>query len=182
MNTLREQTMTRSSLRASVVCAFALFLASCDGVAEPTTAPADARLSIMSRATPRLVVCPTRNELSASAVVGAGGGRFRVGGHAVVIPAGAITEPVELTVTAPAGRHLALDVSAAGSEHYTFQRPIAITLDFSRCQRRDLRAGAMTVWYLDADGTPRERMPVRSGSGSSLTFSTDHLSTYALAY
>jgi hypothetical protein len=177
--------MTRSFLRACVVCAFALPLVSCDGVAEPTSPLDGARASFAEqsqRSEPRLVVCPTRHELSASAVVGPDGGHFRVGKHAVVIPAGAIAEPVELTVTAPAGRYLALDVTATGSEHYRFEQPITITMDYSRCDRRDLRRGGIGVWYLDEDGTPSENMAAHRDGGYAVTFTTTHLSTYALAY
>lgn len=127
-----------------------------------------------------LLSCPVSESATASAAIGPEGGVLRVGRHRLSVPAGAVPETTTFVMTVPAGRYLEVDVSATGVEHYTFRKPVAITIDFSRCL---LYLGPYRVWYIDA--TTKALLEDMGGVTDLLsrthTFETGHLSGYAVA-
>lgn len=132
----------------------------------------------------RLLVCPTRETLSASGVIGREGGTVEFGGHWIRVGAGAITEPVRITLTAPAGRHLLLELTAGEAKHFAFQAPVEVSISYARCNRRLAGLGAPAAWHVDDDtGELLDRMGGDNDpAGLRVTFRTSHLSTYAVAY
>ena len=98
----------------------------------------------------------------------------------VHLPPGALAAPQHFTVSMAAGAVLAVDVHATGHDHFTFQRPIAITVGYGRC---GAVSGALTAWHVDEEsGALLEHMGgVTDPDARTHRFATPHLSMYALA-
>jgi hypothetical protein len=132
---------------------------------------------------PKAVVCPTNTTLSETGEVGVLGGVVGVGGTSISIPAGALLDAKAFTVTVPAGNTMAVQIRASGYEHFGFELPVTVTVDYSRCSRSDLARTPLSVWYVDdATGTFLELMPsVDNKLTRTVTFTTGHLSSYVVA-
>lgn len=130
-----------------------------------------------------LVECPTSEGSSSTALVTPLGGLVSVGGTSVSIPAGALLAPTTVTVTVPASQLMEIDVSVEGLDHFIFELPVTITLSYARCNRSDIDHAPLTVWYIDS----ATKEPLESMGGvddkllRTVTFTTGHLSGYALA-
>lgn len=175
--------MTTSSVSRKVLFAVALgALAACvaSGITDPATRGASA---LRDQGLANLVECPTSEASSSTAVVTPLGGLVSVGGTSVSIPAGALLAPTTVTVTVPASQLMEIDVSVEGLEHFTFELPVTVTLSYARCTRSDIDNAPLTVWYIDAaTHTPLELMGgVDDKITRTVTFTTGHLSGYALA-
>ena len=127
-----------------------------------------------------LMECASSESDSALGVLGPLGGLLELGGHRVQVPLWAVLKPTLFSISAPPSKYMVLDVSAYGLPDFWFQRPIQVTIDYSRCAEGAVPSG---VWYIDHDtGELLENMggvndPVRR----QITFTTSHLSAYALA-
>lgn len=160
-----------------------LAVASC---AEPT-APAGPELLEVTRlsassSTPTLLTCPTNTTSTASGPVGVFGGTVSVGGTAIVIPPGAVLETHTFNVTVPASRLMEVQITAEGHGHFQFLVPVQVTIDYSRCNSNQA-LGSLSAYYID-DITKAllELMPGSDDKATRrYTFSTDHLSGYAIA-
>jgi len=171
-----------STLRRSVVALAALSLACGDPVSEPAVR-SEPSSQLLGLGAPTLVECPSTGATSTQGVIGALGGTLSVGGTTVSIPAGALLGPTQVVVTVPASRYMEIDVSVAGVEHFVFQQPITVTVDYGRCARSNLDTRLLSVWYIDSQSKqPLERMVgVDNKLTRTVTFVTGHLSGYALA-
>jgi hypothetical protein len=134
--------------------------------------------------TEKLVSCPSEDLRVASATIGSLGGDISVGGTTISIPAGAVRLPTLFTVTTPPSKYVEVEITALGVEHYLFDQQVSITLDYSRCTRSDIDKAPLTVWYIDSvTDTPLLPMGgVDDKQARTVTFTTDHLSSYAIAY
>lgn len=129
-----------------------------------------------------LVACESGVARSAQALVGPLGGTVAVEGVSVQVPAGAVLAPVELTVTVPVSRYLVVDIDATGFEHFRFEAPITVSMDYSRCPPGQIERGPISVWYVGDDAALLEQMPTLDDRGKKrVTFLTGHLSGYAIA-
>ena len=130
-----------------------------------------------------LVECPTAESATATGLVTPLGGTVSVGGMSILIPAGALLNDAVVTVTIPASRYLEVDISVEGSEHFVFQQPVTVTMSYARCSRANLGWTPLSAWYIDsATKAPLEQMPsVDNKLTQSVTFTTGHLSGYAIA-
>ncbi|MBX6331790.1 MAG: hypothetical protein IRY91_08080 [Gemmatimonadaceae bacterium] len=130
------------------------------------------------------VGCPQDTTLVGHAVIGPQGGTLSVGDSRIDIPAGVLTEDTPFTMTVPAGSLIRVDVSVDGVAHYQFSAPVSITIGYSRCRMRVLSLSPYTAWYIDSNTL----LPIAPMGGDdnrsdySLTFTTNHLSGYAIAY
>src|SRR5215210_6851760 len=117
------------TLSFRLVPAAALLLAACSGdlPTTPAEAPSLARHQSAAPADFIAAPCPTRIEYTASAVIGADGGKVEIAGHNLTIPAGAVGVPTTFTLRAPAGRYLQIELTAQGAEHYEFPAPASVT-------------------------------------------------------
>ena len=146
------------------------------------TAPATATMR-SDASSPSLVECPTSQTTTTSAIVGLLGGVIQLGGTSISIPSGALTVPTTLQVTIPASRFMEIDVSAVGFTSFLFQQPVTVTIDYSRCTRSDLDQQTLHVWHID----PITKQLLEDMGGTDdkasrrITFSTGHLSGYAVA-
>ena len=162
----------------TVVVLAALVAAAC---AEPA-APGRRGPALSTSSSQTLLACENAVERSASAVITPLGGTVTVQGVTVDVPAAAVVAPTEITVRVPAGRFLLADIDATGFEHFRFEAPITVSMDYAGCPPGQVGQHALSVWYVGDDGTMLERMPTLDDrSRKRVTFLTDHLSGYAIA-
>lgn len=141
--------------------------------------PPPARASIGAT----LIECPTSVTTSDTALITPLGGSVSSGGTSITIPAGALLVPTPIVVTVPASKYMEVRIRAAGSETFNFLQPVTIAIGYARCTRNDIEQSALTAWYIDSENkTLLEFMGGTDDKVSrSVTFTTDHLSGYALA-
>jgi len=187
--------LTRSfSLRAALLSGVVALLAACsDAPTAPAAAPSAPRAVNASVADPSattaspaatLFACESSRSRSASAVIGPRGGMVALSGSALVVPPGAVGKPTTFTFTIPASPYLTVDVSAQGVEHYSFARPVLISISYAHCSGQGLPDAPLGAWWVNAETL--EQLGVMAGVDDRqhrrLTFVTDHLSGYAVVY
>jgi hypothetical protein len=130
-----------------------------------------------------LAACLTDASASASAVIGADGGVLSAGSATILIPPRAVRTPTRFTIEPLAGPTLRVRITARGSRHFGFARPVAVMIGYAHCPRQEFLAGNVAVWHVDdATDAPLERMPtVNDRQNATIGFLTAHLSTYAVA-
>ena len=139
---------------------------------KPPTEPAE----------PTLAVCPIGETRSALSVLGLLGGTVSLNGSSVVIPLGALLEPTAIGLTIPASQYMEIRVTANGG-HFLFEKPISITIDYSRCPA-DVQNKTLKIWEIDP--ISKELLEDMGGIDNKLThqitITTIHLSGYAIAF
>jgi hypothetical protein len=162
----------RMSLAARLAVALLAFTTSCDlHLLPPPPPPAT------------LAVCPTDQTQSTSSIIDALGGTVSIGGTSVVIPIGDLLSPTSIGLSIPASQYMEIGVTANGG-HFLFQTPITITLDYSRCSADIQQKTTLSVWNID----PNTKQLLQNMGGvdnkltHQITFTTIHLSGYALAF
>ena len=149
--------------------------------AEPA-APERRAASLSTSTSQSLVACENATERTAAATITSLGGTVTVQGVTVDVPPGAVLAPTEITVRVPAGRFLLADIDATGFEHFRFESPITVSMDYAGCPPGQIGQGALSVWYVGDDGAMLERMPTLDDRARKrVTFLTGHLSGYAIA-
>jgi hypothetical protein len=132
---------------------------------------------------PSLVECPTNESTTAQALVGLLGGTVQIGATSISIPSGALIAPTLISVTVPASNYMEIDVSAVGFTSFLFQKPVSVTIDYSRCNRSDIDQQPLHVWHINP--LTKELLEDMGGSDDKtarrITFTTGHLSGYAVA-
>lgn len=169
-------------LKPIVGIALALALGCVDAGA-PTATHAPLAQASVDASTASLLACPSDRTVSTSGVLGLLGGVLSVGGVTVNVPVGALLANTTINVTVPASPYMEVDVSVPGVEHFLFQQPITVTVDYGRCDPAATAGTSLNVWYIDS-GTkqPLELMPTLDNKLlHTVTFTTPHLSGYALA-
>lgn len=130
-----------------------------------------------------LIECPSGVTQTVTSRIGPSGGVLAIGNTTVVIPLGAVLFPEDFTLTVPASRYAEIRVRTGTAEHYIFQLPVTMTVDYSRCASPTLDQQALTVWNIDPD--TKALLAPMSSVDTKLThtilFTTIHLSGYAVA-
>jgi hypothetical protein len=150
------------------------------------TGEATLRYGATGDATPggsgRLVDCPVLVGGETTFVIAPEGGTIALGKSRLVVPPGAVAEPTTIRFALLAGPHLVADLTANGLPSFQFDRPLEVTLDYSRC-RQAPPASRLTIWYIDVDtgALLQDMRGVADGGQRTITFHTDHFSGYALA-
>ena len=159
---------------AAVLALGALGAASCD---TPPTPPPDP-------STARLVACPTTETLRTQSLIGTGGGLVSLAGTVVGIPSGALSLPTLITLTIPASPYMEVDVQANDLTSFLFNREIAVQIDYSRCTDPALATRPVSVWYINSQTKKPEVFMggVDDKAKRTVTFKTNHLSAYAIAF
>ena len=80
----------------------------------------------------RLLTCDWQGSRSASSEIGPEGGELELGDNRVRVPAGALSRPVVLTLSAPAGRFRMVRIESSGPE-VRLERPAEITMSVGGC-------------------------------------------------
>jgi hypothetical protein len=176
-----------SQIRRVLLVAAACALAACGErqPTAPTETPAASSLLGLPTAGPTLVSCPTTITQSTSDTFGPLGGTLSLDGSSVFLPLGALLEPTKIELTIPASKYMEIGVRANDAEHFLFEQPILITIDYSRCDRTDLLYKPLSVWQIDPETkTLIEKMTVVLDNKLTrqITFTTIHLSGYAIAF
>ena len=130
-----------------------------------------------------LLACPSSGTQSTTSRIGIEGGVLSVGNATVVIPLGAVLFPEDFTLTVPASPYAEIRVRTGSAEHYVFQTPVTMSIDYSRCATPILNGLALSAWNIDPDTKALlEPMPsVDDKLSHSVVFTTIHLSGYAVA-
>ncbi len=152
--------------------------------ASPTGVLADAKASWLESTNATLIQCPApAAPATSSALIGPAGGVISAGGVSVIIPADAVLgDPVTFTLSVPASNYVELEVTPAGSDHYTFARTITVSVDYGRCGSA-YDASLLSAWNIDPI-TKQLLQPMVSVDNKlthTVTFVTDHFSGYAVA-
>jgi hypothetical protein len=163
-------------------------LAACadDSLTDPSSLrPSRRLLRGAELAAVQFVSCPSSTtELDALGVVGWWGGEIEGDEIAVHVPLAAVDETTGITVQIPASSFLEVSFNANGREHYTFDRPITVRIDYSRCPDSSIRSHAnLRVIYVDDETKqPLEDMGgVVDSVARTITFQTGHFSSYQIA-
>jgi hypothetical protein len=130
-----------------------------------------------------LIECPTEVTQSVSARIGPSGGVLAIGNTTVVIPLGAVLFPQDFTLTLPASRYAEIRVRTGTAEHYIFQLPVTMAIDYARCATPALDQRALTVWNIDPDSKAllAPMVSVDEKLTHTILFTSIHLSGYAVA-
>ena len=171
----------KSKFAACFAAAVLMFANSCDKGLSPRPAPAT--LALVPLAGPvTLAVCPSSQTQSASRIISLLGGTVAIGGTSVVVPLGALLSPTSIALEIPASQLMYVDVTANGGS-FLFKKAIAITIDYSRCSAA-IKQKTLSVWNID----PNTHALLQNMGGidnkltHQITFTTIHLSGYALAF
>lgn len=153
--------------------------------ATPATAPSSADPSLLGGlfggiggVADELLFCPQSQTYSATQTVGSSGGTIVVGPHSLSIPYGALSEPVTITATAPAGDHVRVEFQPHG---LTFDYNATLRLSYQDC-------GLLTVLtarivYLDDALNILEQIPSTNDIWRQrVSGRIRHFSSYALAF
>ena len=176
---------TRLSPRVATAAALAVGLTACTDLSTaPSASPASApRLTVASGT--QVALCPSEDGASSRAWIGSEGGRLRARGSSITIPAGAVPEPTLFEIEVPASRYMKVEIHAVGRSDYRFARPATITINFSRCPSGAIPTGA-TIGGAYVDSATGAVLELMGGTvdwnGDKLSFPTDHLSGYVVAY
>lgn len=132
---------------------------------------------------PVLIECPVNQATSATGVLGALGGLVRLHGHQLDVPRLALTNPQGFRLEAPVSGYMELSVRAGGHDSFQFRKTATITIDYSRCTRDNIDHYPLSVWQIDPE--TKELIEFMGGVDDkvsrTVTFQTDHLSTFSIA-
>ena len=90
-----------------------------------------------------------------------------------------------IQIVVPASQYMEVDVHAVGLTTLLFHRPVNITIDYSRCGPDAIPPGAQLQGvFIDTQSNEvlQEMGGVDDRAAHKITFSTGHLSGYAVAY
>ena len=154
------------------------------GACGDASAPVEPEVALL-RSTGSLLECPTTESASTSGLVTPLlGGSVALGGTSIVVPAGGVLEPVTISLTVPASRFVEAEIRAGSAEHFLFSKTVIVSLDYSRCDRDDIARVPLTAWHIDP--VTKELLAPMGGVDDKLakrvSFLTDHLSGYAIAF
>lgn len=122
-----------------------------------------------------LVACSQREAIADSALIGPSGGTLVVGNNRLIVPAGALTQPVMISGTVPAEPYAAIHFEPQGLQ---FRKPAGLQLDATGCTLPD---GEQHVDYVADDGTVLERIDATySNWWHAVAAPINHFSVYAI--
>jgi hypothetical protein len=126
-----------------------------------------------------LLSCRPQPYASTSEVIGWAGGTIRVGGHRLVIPAGALHHPVLITAEAPSDNVASVRFQPEGLH---FDRPATLTLDYSACPAGRLQILKRVAYT--SDGLDILSLLLSRDNLLTMKVSADleHFSRYAVAW
>ena len=180
--------MRLKSPRPLVLLLLAVAAAACGegitGVSSPSVSTSR-RLRADEAANVHLLQCPAAtSELDAIGVVNTWGGTIEGEQASLLVPFNAVDDNVGILVEAPASPYLEVSLEVSGYESYSFDRPVTVTIDYSRCAASAITSHAsLRVIYIDTETKwPLEDMGgVVDSVARTITFRTGHFSSYAVA-
>jgi len=171
----------------AIAAALCLSVAACSDSGRAPTAPPRVQPAAQFTETPatHLLVCPATDSARTSGVLGVLGGVLSLGGDALRLPLSAVLLPTAFEIVVPPSQYMEVDVHAVGLTTFLFQQPATITIDYARCSPDAIPDGVqLHVVYIDRD--TKAILQDMGGSDDRaahrITFTTGHLSGYAVAY
>jgi hypothetical protein len=127
-----------------------------------------------------LALCEVNPASAVTGSVGVLGGTVTGSGVSIVLPAGAVSESTEFHLYTPSSPYAEVEITANGQEHFRFNVPVVISIDYDDC---GAPTGTLGVWHIDPESkTLLEFMGgVNDVLNRRVVFSTMHLSGYAIA-
>ena len=148
----------------------------------PARSPVTANRDAVSEL--QLLSCAANESQQTSALLGLLGGTVSLGGTSLHLPFGSVLSGQLFQIVVPASNYMEVDVHAVGLTSFLFQSPATITIDYSRCVDSIPEGAQLHAVYIDSD--TKAILQDMGGANDSLahriTFSTPHLSGYAVAY
>jgi hypothetical protein len=119
----------------------------------------------------------------ATEVIGPLGGTLAIGNTRVVIPANAVPGLTSFRLTIPRSRLVEISVRAGDAEHFLFDQPVLVAIDYGRCASGLSPLDPVTVWHIDESSKSllEPMLGVDLRLFHTVTFYTGHLSGYAVA-
>ena len=159
-------------------------LAACADPASITRSPDAVQLAkSVAKKKGEPLACATSGRKKAHGTIGPEGGTIAIGNTIFTLPAGAVTAPQKFEVEVPRSQYLEIEVNAKGYDSFQFEKPVTVTVDYSRCSIPDLAKLPIAMFHKDeATGALLEEMnTVVNEQSRTITFTTPHLSVYILA-
>jgi hypothetical protein len=131
----------------------------------------------------RLIECPTVQTATKTGLITVLGGSVAAAGTSISLPAGSLLASTLIRVTVPASTYMEIDVTADDLLSFLFLKPVTITIDYSRCPTSVTQGQTLTVWHINTQTKVLiENMHgVNDPVQRKISFTTDHLSGYAIA-
>lgn len=132
---------------------------------------------------PQLIECPTTQTATSSELITVLGGIVTAAGTSISLPAGSLLSATLIEVTVPASTYMEVDITANDLASFAFQSRVTVTIDYSRCPTSATAGKTLTVWQIN----PQTKALLVNMDGVNdaalrrITFTTDHLSGYAIA-
>ena len=160
--------------RAVTIAALWFGVATCSGSGDANLTPGS----------PTLLQCPATQTSTTSALVTSVGGIVSLGGTSIRIPAGALLAATTISLTVPASQNMEIEVRANDLTSFLIQQTVSITNDYSRCPAAEANKAPRSVWHIDTQTKALiENMGgVDDKTSHTITFTTGHLSGYAVAF
>lgn len=182
-SSLRGPGLRISTMRSFCSTTTRLVATMCLGLAAAQCSEHDASGTVQP-GSPTLLRCATNQTQTTTALVTTLGGSVSIGGTSIQIPAGALAIATNITVTIPQSTFMEIEVKANDLTSFVFQHDVSITIDYSRCPASEADKAPLSVWHID----PQTKQLLESRGGTDnksthrITFSTGHLSGYAVAF
>jgi len=162
--------MSKFTLRAAAA-ALAGILIAIGGCAESPSGPAEQLQLLRTPLTPSF----SRAGSSASAVIGTEGGSLQTAeGHKIVFPAGALSQPTEITMSTVSG-YAGVDLQPHGLVFPATAQPV-LTLNYAAAEVGGF--SRFNIVYVDESGEIAEVLPTRTTGGLKLRANLQHFSGY----
>ena len=131
----------------------------------------------------RLIECPTQEPATNAGLIGVLGGTVAAAGSSISLPAGALLGGTLIRMTVPASTYMEVDVTANDLLAFVFVKPVTITIDYSRCPSSVTAGKTLSVWHINTQTKVllRNMNGVNDPVQRKMSFTTDHLSGYAIA-
>ena len=132
---------------------------------------------------PQLIQCPTTQTATSSGLISVLGGVITAAGTSISLPAGSLLGVTLIRVTVPASTFMEVDITANDLASFLFRSTVTVTIDYSRCLPSVTAGKTLTVWHIN---TQTKQLLTNMGGVNDaalrrITFTTDHLSGYAIA-
>jgi hypothetical protein len=182
MTTFRKSLMPLARLASAALIAVAVACSSDSFPTAPTASPpASADPSLLGDlfgAADQLLFCPTSQTYTATQTIGSEGGTIVVGPHSLTVPAGALSSPVAITATAPAGDYLRVEFEPHG---LWFDGYATLRMSYADCGLLTLVTGKIV--YVDDNLNILETVASSNDIWRRrITGRIRHFSSYALAF
>ncbi len=114
-----------------------------------------------------------------TAVIGPGGGVLTHAAHSLVVPPGALSQPVQLTFSMPVSDTLMFDL---GPDGITFNAPVTLVLSYDHAFTSGVNEDSLKVVVWDPGTQNWSKIPTTVDTELNLASGvTDHFSRYAIS-